>query len=119
MKALICWQSLDRDLDRLNVARGLVGSRQQNIARRIDKSMEEQTRLKEVESEHLDELSQSHLRVNPSASRPGGIASAHGPNRPHDPVRLSLTNHHPPLRSSFSNTTLCQIARKPQGNLKG
>lgn len=48
------WQSLDRDLDRLNVARGLVGSRQQNIARRIDKSMEEQIRLKEVESEHLD-----------------------------------------------------------------
>lgn len=50
----VAWESLDRDLDRLNVARGLVGSRQQNISQRIDKSADEQIRLKEVESEHLD-----------------------------------------------------------------
>jgi len=48
------WAALNRDLDRLNVARGLVGTRQQTISNRIDKSADEQIRLKQTESEHLD-----------------------------------------------------------------
>lgn len=48
------WTALDRDLDRINVARGLVGARQQTIANRIDKSADEQIRLKQTESDNLD-----------------------------------------------------------------
>lgn len=47
-------ESLDGDLSRLTIARAIVGTRQQNIANRLDKSADEQIRLSEIESEYLD-----------------------------------------------------------------
>jgi|LakMenEpi03Aug12_release.lakeMendotaPanAssembly.Ray.scaffolds.fasta_scaffold00671_44 flagellar hook-associated protein 3 FlgL len=48
------WQSMEQDLDRLAIARGLVGTRQQSIDSRIQKSEDEQIRLREIESQNLD-----------------------------------------------------------------
>ncbi|HAC89374.1 MAG TPA: hypothetical protein DCF63_01905 [Planctomycetaceae bacterium] len=48
------WQSMEQDLDRLAIARGLVGTRQQSIESRIQKSEDEQIRLREIESQNLD-----------------------------------------------------------------
>ncbi len=47
-------QSLDHDLSRLSVSRSVVGTRQQSIEDRVDKSAEEQIKLKEIESQYLD-----------------------------------------------------------------
>jgi flagellar hook-associated protein 3 FlgL len=46
--------SLDRDLQRMSVARGLVGSRQQSIDRHLELSATQQLQLKEIESDELD-----------------------------------------------------------------
>jgi flagellar hook-associated protein 3 FlgL len=48
------WHSMEQDLDRLAIARGLVGTRQQSIDSRIQKSEDEQIRLREIESQNLD-----------------------------------------------------------------
>lgn len=48
------WQSMEQDLDRLTIARALVGTRQQSIEGRIQKSEDEQIRLREIESQNLD-----------------------------------------------------------------
>ncbi|MBX3421296.1 MAG: hypothetical protein KF752_07035 [Pirellulaceae bacterium] len=51
---LSLWPALERDLDRLSVARGLVGARQQSIENRLDKSAQQQLKLKEMESDYRD-----------------------------------------------------------------
>ncbi len=46
--------SLDNDIARLSIARGFVGSRQQDITSRIEKSQDQVVQLKQVESDNLD-----------------------------------------------------------------
>ncbi|MFO0941116.1 MAG: hypothetical protein U0930_10140 [Pirellulales bacterium] len=48
------YSSLDNDLARLSIARGFVGSRQQDISSRIEKSQDQVVQLKQVESDNLD-----------------------------------------------------------------
>jgi flagellar hook-associated protein 3 FlgL len=46
--------SLDQDLERISIARGFVGARQQDITSRIEKSEDEGTQLTQIESDHHD-----------------------------------------------------------------
>jgi flagellar hook-associated protein 3 FlgL len=48
------WTKLDQDLERLSIARGFVGSRQQDIASRLEKSEDEVVQLQEIESDNID-----------------------------------------------------------------
>lgn len=48
------YSSLDNDIARLSIARGFVGSRQQDISSRIEKSQDQVVQLKQVESDNLD-----------------------------------------------------------------
>jgi flagellar hook-associated protein 3 FlgL len=48
------WGQIDQDLERLSIARGFVGSRQQEIESRLEKSEDEVIQLKEVESDNID-----------------------------------------------------------------
>lgn len=48
------WGSLDQDLERLSIARGFVGTRQQDIASRLEKSEDEIVQLKTIESDNAD-----------------------------------------------------------------
>lgn len=48
------WGRLDQDLERLGVARGFLGSRQQDIASRLEKSEDEVIQLQQIESDNKD-----------------------------------------------------------------
>lgn len=48
------WGSMDLDLERLSIARGFVGTRQQDIASRLEKSQDEVVQLKTIESDNAD-----------------------------------------------------------------
>ena len=50
----VVWQLLDQDLERLAIARGLVGARAQSISRALDRSAEQMIQLKQTESDNLD-----------------------------------------------------------------
>jgi flagellar hook-associated protein 3 FlgL len=47
-------KQLEQDLERMTTARGLVGTRQQAISLRIERSVEARIQLKQIESENLD-----------------------------------------------------------------